>query len=228
MPSTSMVSPSQADMQWRARIGSEEFWATFPPLSPRPEVGSGGIERKAGGLAQNCWARSSCQVWSPFGSMHPYDLEHNQAGGCLDVDFFWAESQSTGLPEKVQGAQGAQGAGRCPGHFASPPAVSHSFSLAAQARSEVHKDLAGHAESNALAWECAAKLALPAACTDRSSKVSSRAAELVLDTGKHLCLSPSGVSCCRRAAVAWQWPPGAAAGARELKAELHQARGVAD
>ncbi|CAE7245732.1 MMK1 [Symbiodinium sp. CCMP2456] len=43
MPSTSMVSPSQADMQWRARIGSEEFWATFPPLSPRPEVGSGGL-----------------------------------------------------------------------------------------------------------------------------------------------------------------------------------------
>ena len=78
MPSTSLVSPSQdpahahesaervrvlreADMQWRARIGSEatmfascifiilsgqftlqEFWATFPPLSPRPEVGSGG------------------------------------------------------------------------------------------------------------------------------------------------------------------------------------------
>ncbi|CAE7946032.1 MMK1 [Symbiodinium sp. KB8] len=33
----------EADMQWRARIGSEEFWATFPPLSPRPEVGSGGL-----------------------------------------------------------------------------------------------------------------------------------------------------------------------------------------
>ncbi|CAE7208999.1 MMK1 [Symbiodinium natans] len=43
MPGTSMVSPSQADMQWRARVGSEEFWASFPPLSPRPEVGSGGL-----------------------------------------------------------------------------------------------------------------------------------------------------------------------------------------
>eukprot|EP00439_Symbiodinium_sp_Y106_P042262 s6520_g5.t1 len=64
----------EADMQWRARIGSEEFWATFPPLSPRPEVGSGGLV--------------------------PIRLNASLRLGARP-----------GLPEKVQGAQCAQGAG---------------------------------------------------------------------------------------------------------------------
>ncbi|CAJ1340467.1 unnamed protein product [Effrenium voratum] len=37
------VSPSQGDMQWRARVGCEEFWAAFPVKSPRPEVESEGL-----------------------------------------------------------------------------------------------------------------------------------------------------------------------------------------
>eukprot|EP00434_Breviolum_minutum_P015283 symbB.v1.2.013467.t1/scaffold951.1/size304340/7 len=37
------VSPSQADMQWRTRVGCEEFWATFPVFSPRPEIHTEGL-----------------------------------------------------------------------------------------------------------------------------------------------------------------------------------------
>eukprot|EP00438_Fugacium_kawagutii_P004088 Skav205558 [mRNA] locus=scaffold1543:121791:125465:- [translate_table: standard] len=37
------VSPSQFDMQWRTRVGCEEFWATFPVHSPRPDVHTEGL-----------------------------------------------------------------------------------------------------------------------------------------------------------------------------------------
>eukprot|EP00435_Cladocopium_sp_Y103_P071717 s726_g38.t1 len=45
MPGTGRadVSPSQFDMQWRTRVGCEEFWATFPVLSPRPEIHTEGL-----------------------------------------------------------------------------------------------------------------------------------------------------------------------------------------
>mmetsp|Transcript_33688 Transcript_33688/g.41468 ORF Transcript_33688/g.41468 Transcript_33688/m.41468 type:complete len:159 (+) Transcript_33688:43-519(+) len=45
MPGTGKadVSPSQFDMQWRTRVGCEEFWATFPVFSPRPEIHSEGL-----------------------------------------------------------------------------------------------------------------------------------------------------------------------------------------
>ena len=132
----------------------KEFWATFPPLSPRPEVGSGGIGRKAGGVAQKTLQGTVLLPGLvPIRLNASLRLGARPGWGLLRLRlFFWAASQIL-----HRSAGEGTGCTVCTGCWPMPrplrpppPAVSHSFSLTAQARSEAHKDLAGHAESHAL------------------------------------------------------------------------------